>query len=299
MAIIVHPLTAVGGVPAYTADDYRHAVNPWTVPSNGLPFDGLQGVRAGFQQPLATLDGLTVTVQPHCGVVCPFGGNGVYTYAITIPESVKIPDSNSNYKIAVVVDDPTQTQGDTPGGLIKAFPSATPDSKIPGLVIASVSQSVISIVAPVLYPTMLVEVPDVEALEALHVADGQEALVKSTGHRYVMEAGSWHDTVEVVTLNWLGGTVSFIYGATSCTIQVVGVKLSGNSWDSAVFKDKVKPACRPVVKLSAPLMVENGQSNTGLLTVDRDGSVSVRNQGGSGSDSRREGCVSWPISTRY
>lgn len=299
MAIIVHPLTAVGGVPAYTAGDYRHVVNPLVVPSNGMPFDGLQGVRAGFQQPLASLDGLTVTVNPHCGTACPYGGGGVYTYAITVPETVSIADSNSSYKIAVVVDDPSQAESDTPGGRVQAFPADTPDSKIPGLVIALVSPGVISAVAPVLHPNMLVEVFDESGLESLSAVDGQEVLVASTGRRYVRENGRWHDTLEVVSLDWLNGKIQFMYGATSCTVQVTGVTIDAGSWSSVVFKDKVKPVCRPAVEVSAPLCVENGGSVTGLLVVGSDGSIVIKNMGASGSDGKRRGSVSWPISRRY
>lgn len=299
MAIIVHPLTAMGGVPAYTADDYRHVVNPLMVPSNGMPFDGLQGVRAGFRTPLVTLDGLDVTVNPHCGAVCPYGGSGVYTYAITSAETVKVADSTASYKVAVVVDDPTQSSADTPGGQVRLFPTSVPDSNIPGLVIALVSPGAVSTVAPVLHPRMLLEVFDEKTLKSIPAADGQEALVSSTGSRYVRENGSWHDTVEVVSADWLGGKVSFLYGADSCTVQVTGVSIDAGSWAAVEFKDKVKASCRPAVEVSAPLGTENGASSTGLLVVSPAGAVSVRNMGGAGSNGKRRGSVSWPISRRY
>lgn len=299
MAVIVHPLTAVGGVPSYTADDYRHVVNPLMVPSNGMPFDGLQGVRAGFYPPLVALDGLNVTVNPHCGVVCPYGGSGVYTYAITIAETVKVTDSNASYKVAVVVDDPSQSSTDTPGGKVRLFPTSVPDSQIPGLVIALVSPDSVSTVAPVLHPRMLLEVADETTLKSISAVDGQESLVSSTGGRYVRENGVWHDTVEVTSFDWLGGKISFLYGADLCTVQVTGVALDAGSWAAVEFRDKVKPVCCPAVEVSAPLSVENGASTTGLLAVSPTGAVSVRNAGGTGSDGKRRGCVSWPISRRY
>lgn len=299
MAIIVHPLTAMGGVPAYTADDYRHVVNPLVVPSNGMPFDGLQGVRAGFQAPLVTLDGLNVTVNPHCGVVCPHGGSGVYTYAITTAETVKVADSNASYKVAVVVDDPTLSSAETPGGQVRLFPTSVDDSSIPGLVIALVSPGVVSTVAPVLHSRMLLEVADEKTLKSIPAVDGQEALVSSTGSRYVREDGSWHNTLEVVSSNWLNGKISFLYGADFCTVQVSGVTLDATSWPAVDFKDMVKPECRPAVEISAPLSVENGGSVTGLLAVSPAGVVSVRNMGGTGSNGKRRGSVSWPISRRY
>lgn len=298
MSIIMHPLTAVGGIPSYTADDYRHVVNPMIVPSKGKAFDGLQGVRAGFQLPLATLDGLTVTVAPHCGVVCPWSGSGVYTYAVTAAETVQVPDSNLNFKIAVVVDDATQSQDVIPGGHVRAFPAGTPDSNIPGLVIALVSPGVISVVAPVLHPNMLVEVPDEKSLESLSAMDGQEALVSSNGQRFVRRNGLWKNTLEVSSFDWLGGTVSFLCGASSFTVQVSGVILDKVSWASATLPETVDEMCCPAVEVSAPLCVENGGSVTGLLTVSTDGHVSVKNMGANGSNGRRRGSVSWPISRR-
>lgn len=299
MAIIMHPLTAVGGIPSYTADDYRHVVNPMMVPSNGKAFEGLQGVRAGFQSPLATMDGLTVTVAPHCGVVCPWSGSGVYTYAITTAETVQVPDSNLSYKIAVVVDDSTQTQDVMPGGHVQVFPADTPDSNVPGLIIALVSPGVISVVAPVLHPNMLVEVPGERDLEALSAVDGQEALVSSTGQRFVRRNGLWQNTLEVSSFDWLDGSISFLCGATSCTVQVSGVILDQGSWASATFTERLDVACRPAVEVSTSLCVENGGSTTGLLTVSPDGYVSVKNMGAGGSKGRRRGCASWPISRRY
>lgn len=299
MAIVMHPLTAVGGAPAYTASDYRHVVNPLVVPSNGMAFDGLQGVRAGFQSPLVMLDGLTATVNAHCGTVCPFAGEGVYTYAITVPETVKIVDSTSSYKIAVVVDDPTQSGSDIPGGRIQVFPSTTPDSNIPGLVLALVESGVVSIVVPVLYPSMLVEVFNEKALEALSAVDGQEALVSSTNKRYVRKDGKWVDTVSVSSVDWLDGLLQIMYGADSCTVQVSGVKLDTGSWASATFANAVKEEYRPDIELSSSLCVENGGSSTGLLVVTSDGAVSVKNMGGTGSNGARRGSVSWPVSRRY
>ena len=67
MAIIMHPLTAKNGSPEYTADDYRHAINPLLLPSDGTAFNGLSGIRYGSPKPLVTVSGLTVTVKPHCG----------------------------------------------------------------------------------------------------------------------------------------------------------------------------------------------------------------------------------------
>lgn len=299
MTIVMHPLTAQGGVPSYSAYDYRHAINPLVVPSDGTAFNGLRGVRSGFNPPLVTIDGLIVTVKPHCGTVSPWENSGAYTYAITGEETVTIADSTSNYKIAVVVDDPSQSSGTTPGGRLQVFASSVDDSLIHGLVIARVSGGVVSDAAPILHQNTLVEVSDEESLDGLSVLDGQEALVSSTGKRFVREDGRWHDTVDVQSFDWLGGIITFMYGASFCTVQVSNVSIGSGSWESAVCPNKVDSKYFPAVEISAPVSVENGKSTTGLLVVGADGSVSVRNMGGAGSDGKRRGSVSWPVSKRY
>ena len=121
MAIIMHPLTAQNGSPEYTADNYRHAINPLILPSDGTAFNGLSGIRYGSPSPLVTVSGLTVTVKPHCGTISPWNGLGAYTYAITTNTTVQLADSINDYKIAVTVEDPSQSHGTTPRGKIEVF----------------------------------------------------------------------------------------------------------------------------------------------------------------------------------
>lgn len=297
--IIMHPLTALNGSPAYTADNFRHVINSFLAPSNGTVFNRVSGVLYGAANPLCVIDELNVTVRPHCGIMSPWNDIGAYTYALMGNETVKVPSSVGLYKIAVIVEDPNNFHGSVPRGLVKVYPSSTVDGNIPGLVIARVDDGVVSDVAPVLHQSMLVEVADEDILKAFSAADGQEALVKSTGHRYVKEDNAWHDTLEVVTTNWLNGAITLLYGADSCTVQVSGIQIDNDSWSSVSFPTKVKPACRPAVDVSAGLCVENGGSTTGLVIVGTDGTISITNRGGSGSTGSRRGSVSWPISRRY
>lgn len=299
MSIVMHPLTAVDGVPAYTADNFRHVVNPFLAPSDGTAFNCVSGVLYGAALPLCVIDGLKVTVRPHCGIVSPWASIGAYTYAVMSDETVTIPGLSGNYKIAVIVEDPNHSQGSVPRGLVKVYPESTADNMIPGLVLAYVAAGVVSNVVPVLHQSMLVEVPNMDRLDALSVADGQEALVTSTGSRYVRENGVWHDTLEVVTANWLNGSITLLYGADSCAVQVSGIQIGTDSWEEVPFTGKVKRECCPVVDVSAALCVENGASTTGLLMVGTDGTIKVTNRGGTGSTGSRRGSVSWPISRRY
>lgn len=191
MAIIMHPLTAKNGSPEYTADDYRHAINPLLVPSDGTAFNGLPGIRYGSPSPLVTVSGLTVTVKPHCGTISPWDGLGAYTYAITANTTVQLADSTNDYKIAVTVEDPSQSHGTTPRGKIEVFTAGTPDSNINGLVIAKVNAGVASDEAPMIRNSAILMVRDLEQLNAIDAMDGQEAVTMADNVHYVRNEGEW------------------------------------------------------------------------------------------------------------
>lgn len=191
MAIIMHPLTAKNGSPTYTADDYRHAINPLLVPSDGTAFNGLSGIRYGSPSPLVTVSGLTVTVKPHCGTISPWDGLGAYTYAITTNTTVQLADSTNDYKIAVTVEDPSQSHGTTPRGQLKVFTAGTPDSNINGLVIAQVNAGVASDVAPMIRNSAILMTRDLTQLNTIDAVDGQEAVTMADNAHYVRDGGTW------------------------------------------------------------------------------------------------------------
>lgn len=191
MAVIMHPLTAKNGSPEYTADDYRHAVNPLLVPSDGTAFDGLSGIRYGSPSPLVTVSGLTATVKAHCGTISPWDGLGAYTYAITANTTVQLADSTNSYKIAVTVEDPSQSHGTTPRGQLKVFTAGTPDSNINGLVIAEVDAGVASDVAPMIRDSAILMARDLEQLDTIDAVDGQEAVTMADNAHYVRNDGKW------------------------------------------------------------------------------------------------------------
>ena len=191
MAIIMHPLTAKNGSPEYTADDYRHAINPLLVPSDGAAFNGLSGIRYGSPSPLVTVSGLTVTVKPHCGTISPWDGLGAYTYAITTNTTVQLADSTNSYKIAVTVEDPSQSHGTVPRGKIEVFTAGTPDSNINGLVIAKVNAGVASDVAPMIRNSAILMARDLTQLNTIAAMDGQEAVTMADNVHYVRNDGAW------------------------------------------------------------------------------------------------------------
>lgn len=194
MAIIMHPLTAKNGTPEYTADDYRHAINPLLLPSDGTAFNGLSGIRYGSPSPLVTVSGLTATVKPHCGTISPWDGLGAYTYAITTNTTVQLADSTNDYKIAVTVEDPSQSHGTTPRGKIEVFLAGTPDSNINGLVIAKVNAGVASDAAPIIRNNAVLMARDLNQLNTIDAVDGQEAVTMADNAHYVRNDNAWESS---------------------------------------------------------------------------------------------------------
>lgn len=195
--IVLHPLTVLNGSPAYTADDYRHVVNPFLFPSDGTSFGCVKGVRYGSPSPLVTIDGVIVTVKPHCGVMCPWSTAGAYTYAITSPMTVNVADSTGDYKIVVAAYDPSLSHGETPGAWLQSWPAATPDSEINGLVLATVKAGVVSDVAPRIRPDSRLEVRDLDQLNALPAGEGVEVATLSNGVLYRRVKGRWQPLTNI------------------------------------------------------------------------------------------------------
>lgn len=189
--IVLHPLTALNGSPAYTANDYRHVVNPFLFTSNGSVFGSVQGIRYGSPNPLATIDGLTVTVKPHCGTVSPWANSGAYTYAITEPMTVNVPDSTGDYKIVVATYDPSLSYGETPGAWLQSWPASVPDSEINGLVLARVTAGVVSDVAPKIKVDGSIEVHDWNQLTTIYPVYGVEAVTSVNGQKYRRDNNAW------------------------------------------------------------------------------------------------------------
>lgn len=250
--IVLHPLTVLNGSPAYTADDYRLAVNPVLFPSDGSAFGGVQGVRYGSPTPLATIDGLTVTVKPHCGTVRPWNETGSYTYAIKEPMTVTVPDSLGDYKIVVATYDPSLSHGETPGAWLQSWNASTPDAQINGLVIARVTAGVVSDVVPKIHVDGTIEVDTWSQLIEIRTVDGVEAVTASNGQRYRrvnnawvsltnirLDPGQWAKDWDVwYKCSMSGNIVNFMVKATR------GPEWVAKAWDKSqilTFPDYVKP----------------------------------------------------------
>lgn len=281
MAIIMHPLTAKNGSPEYTADDYRHAVNPLLVPSDGTAFNGLSGIRYGSPSPLVTVSGLTATVKAHCGTISPWDGLGAYTYAITADTTVQLADSTNDYKIAVTVEDPSQSHGTTPRGQLKVFTAGTPDSNINGLVIAEVNAGVASDVAPMIRDNAILMARNLEQLNTIDAVDGQEAVTITDNACYVRDGGQWVASYHYQ--HWSSWDLFIDYSARIVHVECNGARTGSGSWDSIKAPFKIPDKCLPKTRANVPAVVLNGGSTTKMLSVTTDGTVLLANQGGAGS----------------
>lgn len=281
MAIIMHPLTAKNGSPEYTANDYRHAINPLLLPSDGTAFNGLSGIRYGSPSPLVTVSGLTATVKAHCGTISPWDSLGAYTYAITANTTVQLADSTNDYKIAVTVEDPSQSHGTTPRGKIEVFTAGTPDSNINGLVIAEVNAGVASDVAPMIRNSAILMVRNLEQLNTIDAVDGQEAVIIADNAHYVYAEGQW--VASYYYQHWTNWDLFINYLARIVRVECNGAKTGSGSWDTVKAPFKVPDKCAPKRGVSTPVLVQNGGSTTKMLSVATDGTVSLSNQGGPGS----------------
>lgn len=282
MAVIMHPLAAKNGSPEYTADDYRHAINPLLLPSDGTAFNGLSGIRYGSPSPLVTVSGLTATVKAHCGTISPWGGLGAYTYAITTNTTVQLADSTNDYKIAVTVEDPSQSHGTTPRGKVEVFAAGTPDSNINGLVIAKVNAGVASDEAPMIRNNATLLARNLEQLNTIDAVDGQEAVTITDNAHYIQSDGTWKQKnvvihpYAVITFTRSDGQLQLNNGTT-----LMRMTLTHNDFDSVSIMNNSKGAHvtnLPVgdysVYLTLPL-----SSNAGWLNLNIDVSSGITNLG--------------------
>ena len=205
--LIAHPLTGGG---AYTADMYRKVVNASITPSDGTPFGALQGIRAGAATPLVETDGLKAIIHPHTGWICPWTGVGAYSYAILDDTEIDFESSSQNYKLALVLDDPSQGHGSTPQLTARIYPAATSDTTIPGIVIATITNGTANDTAPILLPQALLMARDKTQLDTITATEGQKAKTLDDDTEYLYRDGAWVSLTQTVewTSNAGGWSVS-------------------------------------------------------------------------------------------
>lgn len=75
----------------------------------------------------------------------------------------------------------------------------------------------------------------------------------------------------------------------------VRVKTASGSWASVACPYTLPESLRPKTTFQAPVATANGGSITGVMFVNTDGTITVANQGGSGSDGLRMGSVCYVV----
>lgn len=77
----------------------------------------------------------------------------------------------------------------------------------------------------------------------------------------------------------------------SLVLVSVFLKTGGGSWDTAKCPYVLPKGLRPPVTWRGACTTQNGGSVTGTLYANTDGTMTVANQGGSGSDGYRSGSL--------
>ena len=100
-----------------------------------------------------------------------------------------------------------------------------------------------------------------------------------------------------MTMARIGGFGDVLYDSGGWTVCSMGhmvfvnvlVSVGSGSWSSRMCPYALPAGLRPPSTWRSALTTQNGGSTTGVLTVDTDGTISVSNQGSSGSGNARIG----------
>lgn len=193
MSMIAHPMTlGDDNSPKYSARDFRNMVNTFLSPSDGTgPINTVvQGIKMTSDQPICTVSGRTAEIKTHIGILNPYPSAGPYTY-YSSDMPVTLPNTTQSWKIAVLIDDPSEGHGSSPQVRLDTYPSSTPDSNIPGMVLALVHNGVADDIAPRITSDSTIYTQTLSQLQAISAVDGQTGVVRSTGRTYTSKSGSW------------------------------------------------------------------------------------------------------------
>lgn len=299
MAIICHPLTAVDGTPAYTADNYRHVVNSMLFPSNSTALGSIQGIRVSSNSPVLSITSLQVKVTSHVGVICL--SSGTYTYVIDSDTTIQIPDKTNNYKIAVIVNDPSASigSGSVPEAKLSYFLATVPDSQISGIVLGQINAGVASDTAVRLDCNWIIRVPSKTVLDTVSAVDGQTAVTTSDNVTYVMKNGSWLSTTYSSSADFASGKIYIRCNRRVGMLRVVGCKIpTSNSWAYVERANTIPTQFCPTVEVAVPVTIENNTSVIPrALLVYESGAVRIQNRGGGNLDTTNGtlGTATWPV----
>lgn len=271
--IIAHPLTGAG---AYTASNFRKAVNATLTPTDGTAFGSLQGIRAGAPTPIATINELIITIQPHAGILNPYPGEGAYTYAITNPTTIDIESRYQNYKLALALSDPSTGHGSSPKLEARIYPYGTGNSSIPGLVIAEIQQGVINEVAPIIAPQALLFARDKNQLDSITAYEGQRARIINDSTEYTYSNGAWVSITRIKSViqrlpYQTGGAYTLTREGNIVTLGGQGTCDNVQNAGNLKVNEAIPAGYRP----TAPMSVSWGGNQKMDMLVKPDGTITL------------------------
>lgn len=106
-----------------------------------------------------------------------------------------------------------------------------------------------------------------------------------------------------MSMGLIAGVGTVLYNSNGwyvCTNGVVvsitvRAKTGSGSWDSVSCPYVLPQELRPKFTINAPVATASGGSITGVMFANADGTITVANQGGSGSDELRMGSVCYVV----
>ena len=260
MSLQAYPITVFNGAPSYSADMIRHLSLPFTIPqANGLMFAGVSFVLSpAADSNILTVDGLTVSIQPHAGYYSTgsdlYGG---YYYALTSSMTVTVPDNTNNYIIVLTVSDPSTGAGETvdPTFSVLSSSATLPENS---LVYASVTAGTVARSYFSYNPVEGFTVPNIQAYTSTvtSMPDGMKVTDQSTGYEYTWTNGTLtrSDTLISFSYQWsdpvyIDAALTPLAAASSNNADTGGAthmlqlyihwlvmgSSSHNAWDKTVF----------------------------------------------------------------
>lgn len=107
-----------------------------------------------------------------------------------------------------------------------------------------------------------------------------DIIITDNAH-YMRDSGQW--VASYYYQHWTNWDLFINYLARIVRVECNGAKTGTGSWDSIKAPFKVPDKCVPKRQLNTSVVVQNGGSTTKMLSVGADGTVTLSNQGGSGS----------------
>lgn len=117
----------------------------------------------------------------------------------------------------------------------------------------------------------------------------------STATTVTGELATVGDSVSPITVLYNEGGWYVAYKTGAVYVQANGITTSSDSWATITCPYTIPPQYRPRVRVNVAAITSNGGSWTGIMLIDEDGKILVKNMGANGSTDARYAAASWPV----